>query len=876
MDNRPNDGYRSEDAASNDPNDAQARFNRATDALVDGVMRMVQRLLLRLEQVVGWLQRINWPRIPLSPFQWVIVLFVLFSLAYIWATPIFEAGDEIQQYGMVEALAEGGLGTLPELDPENPDAPWGVAAAQPPLYYAIGGALISAIERDDTAQYLERNPFAQVDDPGSFGNKNIVLRDTLTPTLQGTVLAVYVLRLFNLALAVVTLWAIYRIGRYIAPHRPVVGLIAVSLTAFNPMFLFITGAVSNLNLAMMLNSVIIYLALITLREGFVYARSLTIAILLGLAAVTHISAVPLLVLVLAGTAWRARRRSEWRDWALLAAPTVLAFFAFGVWWYVRNVSLYGEVFGTAIAAQIAGVNTAALTIGDIFLGFQDVRHSFWGLFGVANIQASALLYAFIDFAVFLSIFGVVFLILQLLSIQDFSYARRELVSVAFLSIGFLIALVLVLLWQVRSALLDGTSFFPYMALITPLIAAGFVEIIWWLLFLLSPPERNFVRAGEAVPEPILREGTVWPMRLLGVWAVLIPFFTIVPAYAPPMPLAEVPDSATQVYARYDDLVELVGYRATDRRYIPGEEVALSLYWRVLSQTEADQTLTVALIDAGGQVIGKLDTFPGAGRLRTSSWQPEAIYEDQYVLRLSNRVAERQPFRVHVRWIDPEEQAPLTPQNMQGDPLEAIVLDIGAVVPQQLPPSLAGFINLETEEAAQITFGDMIRLQEYQFDVGQLEVLLNWEALELDGRNYTAFVHVYNQDGRLVGQSDLRPLLPTEYWRLNERYLMTHRVGFLERLAPGEYFIEIGWYELLPDGGWRRLTLPLPDPSTLPDDVDAARIIPQDRYRLFNVMVDAEGSVYSPQLEQLDPTTTPEAPARAENTPEATNEATSTE
>jgi hypothetical protein len=854
-------------------NDAQTRANRAVDAFMDAVLRLSNRIVTVLDRIFARIQAINWPRIPLTPFQWVLVLFIALALAYIWATPVFEAGDEIKHFALVEALTEG---QLPEQDPENP-GPWQEVGNQPPLYYALASALIAPIARDDADQYRERNPFAQIDNPASAGNKNIVLRDTLNPPLEGTVLAVYVLRLLNISLAALTLWSLYRIGQFIAPQRPIAGLVAVGITAFNPMFLFVTGAVDNINLAMAINSVIIYLTLITLREDFLYIRSLILAVLLALATLTHISGVVLLVAVFAATGWRAHKRKAWGDWLLFAGLTLLAFFAFGFWWYVRNVQLYGEFFGTWTAAQIAGINTNPITLGGLFLGFQELRLSFWGLFGVGNIQASALFYAFVDFAVFLSIFGVVFLILQLLAIRDFSYARRELTSVSFLGLTFLLLVTVVMLLLSRTELLSGTSFFPYIGIVVPLITAGFIEIVWWLLFLLSPPERNFVRAGEAVPESVLRDGMVWPMRLLGLSAALIPFFTILPQYMPPQPLEKLPDSAIPVYARFDD-VELIGYRHTDRRYIPGEEVPLRFYWRVQGQTETDQVLSVTLLGAGNQPIGSLRTYPGAGRLRTTSWQQGAIYEDTYLLRLSNGISERQPFRVHVRWLDPQEQAGIRPINLDGETLEAVMLDVGAVIPLQLQPSLAGFIVLEDAEALATTFGEQIKLHAYQFDVGSLEVLLNWEALELDGTNYTAFVHVYNQAGELVGQSDRMPLLPTEYWRLAERYLMEHPLTFLERLTPGEYFVEIGWYELSPDQRWQRLALPLPDPLSLPEGIEPEDIVQQDRYRLFNVVVDEEGSVFSPQLEALEPTTTPEAAngettTAAEATEEATAEAT---
>ena len=99
------------------------------------------------------------------------------------------------------------------------------------------------------------------------------------------------------------------------------------------------------------------------------------------------------------------------------------------------------------------------------------------------------------------------------------------------------------------------------------------------------------------------------------------------------------------------------------------------------------------------------------------------------------------------------------------------------------------------------FGYNILQDGLTFDV---EVL--WEARTDIDTAYTAFMHIYNEDGVLVTQRDYsltqannifypNVLLPTNYWRINEDFRLRYEVIEPENgFAPGSYSVQVGWYD----------------------------------------------------------------------------------
>jgi|GEM_PF-357805 len=850
--------------------------------------RALQRLFIILQKFWSWYKSIDWPEIPLTAFQLVMVFYVIFGLLFMVATPIFEASDELWHFGMLEYIREND-GSLPEHDVSDPeliyennrDTIYRQEGSQPPLYYYTMALVTSVIDISDAEEHRIPNPHARTGETGSYGNKNMVLHPVDGVPLEGTPLAVYVIRVFGIAMGMVTIWAVWQCGELIAPHRPVVGLLAATMTAFNPMFLFISASVNNDTMVIMLNSVVILLTLQTLREGFDTRRSLLLAVLLGLATLTKLSALVLVPVIAIAGLWVARRDKNWQGVLILGGAMLIAWATIAGWWYYRNITLYGELFGTNTMAAVAGVREGEFGIFTFLAEFESFRQGYWGVFGGFNIITNPLIYVIADFIVFIGIFGVIFLVAQLVSIQDFSFARREISLILFLLGIVLVGIISYINWTSMTYASQGRLLFPFFAAISPLLAVGLIEILWWILFLLSPPDRSYVRAGDAVPEPILRENLHWPLRLFGVLVFIIPLWTIMPQYSAPKPIDDLPEDVQRVYARYDN-IELIGYDRVDRRYFPGETVRLTLYWRVLEPTEEDLTLALALInpfeavisEPYGEIVGDnratISTYPGAGTLRTSTWETGSIYADTYEIPLARTISSRFPFRLSVNWYDEDPENRVAAVNDVDSDI-SVLLDMGAVIQPNLRISSSNLQLPEPGTANERTFGSIIEMGGFGYTIIEDELTFAvdvlWESKSNIEVEYVTFMHIYDDEGTLVTGYDQPPQLPTDYWSFNERFRLQYFVlppemGF----APGIYSIHVGWYDIN-DPASRLLILP--------ETEDEA-----STFWLFDFEVDEEGVILLPVLDveesPLDAEGVPLPPIRIEETlePELTPEATS--
>ena len=78
--------------------------------------------------------------------------------------------------------------------------------------------------------------------------------------------------------------------------------------------------------------------------------------------------------------------------------------------------------------------------------------------------------------------------------------------------------------------------------------------------------------------------------------------------------------------------------------------------------------------------------------------------------------------------------------------------------------------------------------------------LQWSTKAQLPTDYTVFVHVIDQNGQLVAQSDLQPgggYAPTSGWPIGQPITDRHGVVLPSALAPGDYSIVSGLYG--PDG-----------------------------------------------------------------------------
>ncbi|MEW6578084.1 MAG: glycosyltransferase family 39 protein, partial [Chloroflexota bacterium] len=192
--------------------------------------------------------------------------YALLAVVYSLVTPLFEASDELWHYPMVKYVADHDFG-LPVQDPANP-GPWRQEGGQPPLYYYLGAALTRWIDTSDMDAVRRINPHADIGVVVPDGNANMVVHDAEREAFpwQGTALAMYLVRFLSVLMGLGTVLLTYALGRELFPATPAIPLAAAAFTAFNPMFLFISGVINNDNLSTLLASALLLIVVRLVRR----------------------------------------------------------------------------------------------------------------------------------------------------------------------------------------------------------------------------------------------------------------------------------------------------------------------------------------------------------------------------------------------------------------------------------------------------------------------------------------------------------------------------------------------------------------------------------------------------------------------------------
>ena len=704
------------------------------------------------------------------PFHWLLPLaFFCVGLLYLYSAPHFEASDSDEHVGVIKWIAETGMLPVQSAEHEHLHAQ---EASQPPLYYLLMSFVWSALDTSDFDDFFQFNPLVYMGHPERLGNRNLVFyRQPYPPDLQGASLALYVIRLLTLGLATVSVAAMFQSARAALPGRTGFALLATALTAFNPMFLFVSASVSNDVLVTTLASLACWLALLTLRLGFDTRRSLALGVLIGLAALSKLSGLALAPVVALAGAWLLWRTGDRCGFVILIGSITLAPLLLTGWWFLRNLALYGEFFGTATMLENFGGRS--IPLAQLLLSeFTGLRISYWGLFGSFSIFTHRIHYLLMDA---LSLLGVLGLFVFLAK----NRRNRVMLSV----IGFLASYLalggfMLIWWALQTTASTGRLLFPYSTAIGILLALGL----------------RALRAPAAL--------IVLPMF---VFSIAAPFAYIIPQYDHPPVVERIPDSAVATTIRWDDIT-LVGYAApAESRWSPGDEIPLTLYWQPLKATGELQALFISLVDADGAALATIDSFPGWGTLPTTWWRRDLIYRDDYILQIPEAAQGVSNVQLHIGWYPFPGGANIQPALKSGEPADAVTIPLGAFVNPDSHKALAADAVIDGS-----VFGEAIRLDAWRFSDGHI-LELEWRLTrEIAGdlRVFAIALKDRYQPGQpfeIVAQADSTPPARLDFLKPGEAFVTRHRFEQPSASA-GEYPVYIGWYD---EGISQRLSAPYP-------------------------------------------------------------------
>ncbi len=696
----------------------------------------------------------------------ILVAFLILGNIYGVVTPLFEASDEMWHYPVVKHIADGE--GLPVQDPGRVQ-PWRQEGSQPPLYYALAALTTFWIDTSDLEELLWLNPHAQVGVPLAYRNKNMVVH-TMREAFpyRGTVLAVHLIRFLSLFLGAGTVLFTYLLAQELFPSQRVLALGTAAITAFNPMFLFITASVDNDSLVVFLSSLALLLLIRWLRdlpsERDVLLSGLVIALVL-LTKVSALGLLPLAFVVLGYLVFRQRSlRFLIRSSLLISLPILLL----ASWWFIRNWTLYGDPLGLRVMVAIAGPREKAPGIWTLFSEFEGLRISYWALFGGVNILAHPWVYRFFDALSLLSLAGLIMAAIRRL--------WDRVASLTLLALWVAILLAGLLRWTQLTKASSGRLLFPGIAALSLFLAWG----------LQSVGGRRYGR---------------WLLALVGgvmlTVAALSPFLYIAPAYAKPprLPAEEVGSIPNPIEVDYGGAMRLLGSRIEEKEVRPGEWVHITLWWQALTKMERDYSVYVKVFGPDKGLMGQVDTYPGGGNYPTSLWEEGEVIEDIYGVQIERSLLEPRLGLIEVGVYPFPSLRPLEASDPRGQPLDWVIVG-------RVKIALRNPLEYAISHPTSFNLGDQIQLIGYGLEEelvhpGEtIHLTLYWRARQVVDKDYTIFTHLIDDEERLWGQKDNQPAggtYPTSFWDEGEVVKDEYELVVKGETPPGEYLLEVGMY-----------------------------------------------------------------------------------
>jgi Gpi18-like mannosyltransferase len=250
-------------------------------------------------------------------------------------------------------------------------------------------------------------------------------------------------------------------------------------------------------------------------------------------------------------------------------------------------------------------------------------------------------------------------------------------------------------------------------------------------------------------------------------------------------------------ATFGDQIRLVGYSFKPDRVRPGEAVQFSFTWQPLRDLDEHYMLFVHLLNPALEKGGQRDGPPTRNVYPTRYWRAgEAIHDERSVQVAPT--ARPGVYAVEIGFYPVTDFKRLPVRTPDGRTDTRLVL--GRIVvtgPPATTPALAldrpldDGIRLVGITAHPDPSGGAIRLAPGT----PLRLDLVWEASATPSIDYTVFVQLLDENGRVAAQHDGQPQdgrYPTTAWVAGDRIGETVT---LVAPAPGEYRLIVGMYEL---------------------------------------------------------------------------------
>ena len=314
-----------------------------------------------------------------SALLFPLIFFIVTSLFYCFATPLWVPPDEDRHYVYCDYIARNSK--LPFLDPED-DGFKVAQAIHPPLYY-----IFASLFCPKTQESVQKNLIID-ENPGY---RIVKLAPAVEADSSSDIArSAYVLRFLSIFFSAIAIYCVYRIVLIIFPGEYCTALTAAVFVAANPEFVHISASVSNDPMANAFSALYLLTLIVFSRKTFGYQQQVIVGFILGCCLLIKTSAIiyiPVTFFALA-VAFPKGIVSAFRKFIfiLLVAAGVSG------WWYCRNLIVYNDpVFSNALnIMQPWSLRATPISLEYILLVFKMSFVSFFGIFGAMQVPLSVL------------------------------------------------------------------------------------------------------------------------------------------------------------------------------------------------------------------------------------------------------------------------------------------------------------------------------------------------------------------------------------------------------------------------------------------------------------------------------------------------------
>ncbi len=773
-------------------------------------------------------------------FTAILIAYLVLAFGFSVANPIYESTDELHHFRYIRYMQE--FGQLPEQRDDQPR----IQAHHPPLYYLIADLATIWIAPDHEALYEPiHNPYYgyrywEINND----NKNQYLHgpDESWP-YHGVVLMVHVARWVNVLLGAIMVWVTYKIGLTIfnnqskhserseaqskstrpstsaesgqntdpasahAIPQPVAGwrarrdasqrfsigsrLIAAgasAIVAFNPQFLFMSGAVNNDVIAGLFGSILLWQGLIIIQDGLTTKRSFGIGLAFGLALMAKFNlafALPLIELALLISIWPKR---DWRGFIKANAIILGCVVVIAGWWFVRNTQLYGEPTGVQRMNELWGGRDPRtsfwLAVGEIPYAWT----SLWGRFGYGQIPMSDSIYIGALIVTDIALIGLISAIIRRRSIFD-TIRIKQLSLVIFSALLFAAALFGYMLTSTAGPM--GRFYFPGLSAFGLLMCIGLVSVL---------PQRaqstrseiNSKNSALSAYSAVIISITAFALALVALFGYFIP------AYAQPKLLAANTIKIDQpINVTFDGKIVLMGAEIDRSSVQPGDPIHVILYWHALQSIDQAYIEFVHLIDRDGIIVAQRDTWPGRGMFPTVLWQAGDTFADSFTLDVPEAAFAPNDAKIQVG-LFADDGTRLHALDASGSELDQDAVPLNQVT---ILPRPGGYPN-----PIEANFGGKVDLIGYDMTArsilpGQaVTVTLYWRSRSTFDADYAVFLNALRPSLRTSAEDTGKPInghFSTQVWQIGQVITDVRVLQFPSTAKAGQLDVEVGWF--LPKG-----------------------------------------------------------------------------